>query len=92
MVVKTIQIRDVPDEVHRTLRIRAAEHDMSMSDYLRNQLAALAGLPTIREVLARRESRVTGLTSEEVVDIVREGRREREEHLDAVLRRLDEGD
>lgn len=31
---KTIQIRNVPDELHRTLKARAAKSGMTLSDYL----------------------------------------------------------
>jgi plasmid stability protein len=36
--VKTIQIRNVPDDVHAELRIRAARAGMSLSDYALAQL------------------------------------------------------
>ncbi len=37
-MAKTIQIRNVPDDVHHTLRVRAAEADMSLSDYVLEEL------------------------------------------------------
>ncbi|MGH3557998.1 MAG: FitA-like ribbon-helix-helix domain-containing protein, partial [Mycobacterium sp.] len=36
--MKVIQIRNVPDEVHRTLRTRAAAAGVSLSDYLLDEL------------------------------------------------------
>ena len=48
---KMIQIRHVPDEVHRTLKVRAAEAGMSLSDYLRQELTKMAGKPTMKQVL-----------------------------------------
>jgi antitoxin FitA len=48
---KMIQIRHVPDEVHRTLKARAAEAGMSLSDYLRQELTRMAGKPTMKQVL-----------------------------------------
>lgn len=45
-----IQIRNVPDEVHRALKARAASMGLSLSDYLNRELAALANLPTFAEV------------------------------------------
>lgn len=36
---KMIQIRHVPDELHRALRARAARAGMTLSDYLRAELA-----------------------------------------------------
>ncbi|MDX6633430.1 MAG: hypothetical protein QOG26_1435 [Solirubrobacterales bacterium] len=50
---KLIQIRDVPESVHRTLKSRAALSGRSLSEYLRNELARIAGQPTMDEVLDR---------------------------------------
>jgi plasmid stability protein len=51
-----IQIRNVPDEIHRTLKVRAAEAGMSLSEYLLRELRSLAGRPTFQEVRERIES------------------------------------
>ena len=51
-----IQIRNVPEDIHRTLEIRAAEAGMSLSEYLLRELRALAGRGTFQEVLERIES------------------------------------
>lgn len=37
-MAKMIQIRHVPDSLHRQLRVRAARAGMSLSDYLRLEL------------------------------------------------------
>lgn len=50
---KMIQIRNVPDDVHRTLKVRAAEAGMSLSDYLKRDLVRAAGQPTWQELEAR---------------------------------------
>jgi len=50
---KLVQVRDVPDEVHRTLKARAAESGVSLSEYLRAELTRLASLPTPGEVMQR---------------------------------------
>lgn len=80
-VMGTIQIRDVPDDVHRDLRLRAAERDMSLSEYLRGQLLELARLPSLADVLADREDRLE-LAPRDAAAAVRAGRRERAEHLE----------
>jgi plasmid stability protein len=49
----TIQIRNVPDTLHRRLRARADLAGMSLSDYLLVHLRALADRPTIEELQAR---------------------------------------
>lgn len=54
-----IQIRNVPDAIHRTLKARAALAGMSLSDYLLTQVRESAERPTlaeIRERLQRREA------------------------------------
>ena len=59
---KMIQIRNVPDELHRTLKIRAVQANMSLSDYLLADLRELAGRPSPEEMRERleRSSRVLG--------------------------------
>jgi plasmid stability protein len=55
---KMIQIRHVPDTLHRRLRARAALAGMSLSDYLRRELEAAAERLTpgeLRERLASLE-------------------------------------
>ena len=46
-----IQIRDVPDRIHITLKVRAAREGMSLSDYLKRELEHVAERPTMREWL-----------------------------------------
>jgi plasmid stability protein len=48
-----IQIRNVPDPLHRKLKVRAAAAGQSLSDYLRAELERIASLPTRDEMLAR---------------------------------------
>jgi plasmid stability protein len=50
-----IQIRNVPDELHRSLKVRAAQTGMTLSDYLLAELRSLAVRPTMQEWLARSE-------------------------------------
>ena len=50
---KMIQIRHVPDELHRKLKARAAIEGMSLSDYLRREVELIAERPTIREIEER---------------------------------------
>lgn len=54
----TIQIRDVPDEVHRTYRLRAAAVGMSLQEFLRMELTRNALLRTPAEVVAEVEARL----------------------------------
>jgi antitoxin FitA len=59
-----IQIRNVPDALHRELKVRAAQTGMTLSDYLLAELQALAVRPTMREWLARSEGWAPVETSE----------------------------
>jgi plasmid stability protein len=48
---KMIQVRDVPDQVHSTLKARAAREGMSLSDFIKRELERTAERPTMREWL-----------------------------------------
>jgi antitoxin FitA len=68
VVPKTIQIRDVDDEVYAGLARRAAEEGVSVPELLRIEAARIAARPTIREWLRRtREAPDTGITRVEIV-------------------------
>lgn len=55
--MKMIQIRNVPDEIHRRLKARAALEGTSLSEYLRAQIQVVAERPTVAELRQRLESR-----------------------------------
>ena len=48
-----IQVRDVPEQVHGTLKARAAREGMSLSDFIKRELERVAEQPTMREWLER---------------------------------------
>jgi len=50
---KMIQIRNVPDDLHRTLKARAAKAGMTLSDYLLSEIEQVADKPTLREMMER---------------------------------------
>jgi plasmid stability protein len=52
-----IQIRNVPDALHRRLKSRAALAGMSLSDYLLSEIRQIAERPTLDELRARLERR-----------------------------------
>jgi plasmid stability protein len=56
-----IQIRNVPDTLHRRLKSRAAMAGMSLSDYLLREIREVAERPTLGELQARLE-RHSGIT------------------------------
>jgi hypothetical protein len=58
--VPSIQVKDVPDDVHATLRRRAAAAGQSLQEYLLAQLTRDAGAPTLDELLDRVSERAGG--------------------------------
>ncbi|MBI4730287.1 MAG: antitoxin [Acidobacteria bacterium] len=73
-MTRTMQIRDVPDDVHRTLRARASAAGLSLSEYLLAEVTRVASRPPVADVLARATSRHGGAAPAEIVRAVRAGR------------------
>ena len=73
---KMLQVRNVPDELHRTLKVRAAENGMTLSDYVLSELEAIAGKPTLAELMRSIAERgdLPSLGGDLVADIIREHR------------------
>lgn len=67
---KTIQVRDVPDDVHHRLTIRAAQQRLSLSEVVRADLVQLARRPTLDEMLERLASRPTLVAPETAADVI----------------------
>jgi len=57
---RMIQLRNVPDALHRTLKIRAAMAGMSLSDYLLAEIRQVAERPTLSELRERLHRRAPG--------------------------------
>ncbi len=55
---KMLQVRDVPDDVHRELRRRAAAAGMSLSDFALQELTRLVRRPSLPDLLDRAAARV----------------------------------
>jgi len=70
----SIQIRNVPDDIHRTLRARAAAAGLSLSDYLLEDIKRLAERPPVADVIQRAASRSGGTDVDIIVEAVRSGR------------------
>ena len=66
-----IQIRNVPETLHRRLKSRAALAGMSLSDYLLNEIRAVAERPTLEELRTRLTSRPGAKLSVAPADAVR---------------------
>lgn len=52
-MLKIIHIRNVPEDLHRKLKARAADLGMTLSDYLLSEFRQLVERPTLQEVLAQ---------------------------------------
>lgn len=65
---KTIQVRDVPDDVHQRLVRRAAEERRSLSELVRAEIVEIARRPTMAEMLARLVSRPVVAVPETAAD------------------------
>ena len=70
-----IQIRNVPDNLHRRLKSRAAKAGMSLSGYLLREIRQIAERPTIEELRARLHERppvTLSISPAEVIRAVRD--------------------
>jgi hypothetical protein len=67
-----IQIRDVPDQVHGTLKSRAAREGMSLSDFLKKELTRVAERPTMQEWLERGQHTKPIRTTKSPAQVLRE--------------------
>ena len=74
---KMIQIRNVPDALHRKLKARAAMAGMSLSDYLLSEIRESAKVPTLAEFRERLHKLEPVTITIDSVRIVREEREER---------------
>lgn len=75
-MAKTLQIRNVPDDVHAAVRARAAQADESVSEYLLNLVAEAVSFPSMAEIVERAKDAAAsgGASFADVQAVVREGR------------------
>lgn len=72
---KMIQVRNVPDELHRALKASAAAEGMTLSDYIKRELADLTGKASLDEIDARVRARgPSNVETSWVVQVIREAR------------------
>ncbi|MEN8235781.1 MAG: hypothetical protein ABFR89_12760 [Actinomycetota bacterium] len=78
----TIQIRNIPEEVHRVYRIRAAEAGQSLQEYLREHLIEFAAMSTPAQIVAEIELEMATEGTEGFATVSAAGviRRDRESH------------
>lgn len=76
-MAKHLQVRDVPDPLHRKLKARAALAGKSLSDYLLDEIRVIVKRPTMEELaerLAELEPVDLEESSVEAIRAEREGR------------------
>ena len=69
-----VQIRNVPDDLHRKLKARAAAAGMSLSEYLLHELDRSAAVPTMAEFVELVRSRPLIRSRRSAADLIREDR------------------
>ena len=68
---KMIQIRNVPDDVHQALKIRATKAGKSLSEYLLHEVTKVAGTLTVEDVIERARQRGRVELDEDPVETIR---------------------
>jgi plasmid stability protein len=74
MSSKMIQLRNVPADLHRRLKARAALAGMSLSDYLLAEVRRVAEQPTIEELWERIRRRAPVELRSDPAELIREER------------------
>jgi len=74
---KMIQLRNVPDALHRSLKARAALAGMSLSDYLVAEIKEVAERPTLAELRDQLRTRKPVTLPLDTARLVREEREAR---------------
>jgi plasmid stability protein len=86
MPMGAIQVKDVPEELHRALRRRAIEEGMSLADYVLDLIRRDLGLPSRREWFERLATREpVNLAPGVVAEALHAARAEREAQIVAAL-------
>lgn len=78
---KMIQVRNVPDRLHKELVRRAKLRHQTLSDYVQSLLEDEVALPPDEEVFERIRSREPVNLPRPVAEYIHEAREERESHL-----------
>jgi len=75
--MSTLQIRDVPEEMSRILKSRAAKAGQSLSEYVLGELRVIAERPTFDELWERIQARGSTNPTTSAEEILREEREAR---------------
>jgi antitoxin FitA len=68
-----VQVRDVPDDVHRRLKAQAAMAGQSLNEFLLARMKDIASVPTVSELAARIQAR-SPYDGPSSADVIREER------------------
>ena len=71
---KMVQVRNVSDDLHRKLKIRAAKAGLSLSDYLKSELERIASLQPVSEAVSEPDTYRSKATLESITSIIRNDR------------------
>jgi hypothetical protein len=71
---KMIQIRNVPDDLHREVKARASRAGMSLSDFLLREVERIVDSPPLEEILSRWAARERPSLSETPAEVIRQER------------------
>jgi plasmid stability protein len=85
---KMIQVRNVPDRLHRELVRRAKKRGQTLTDYIRGILEREVARPPMTEVLDRILSRPRVTLETSAAELIREARTEREAELERRIGRI----
>lgn len=69
-----LQVKGVPEHVHRTLKSRAALRGQTLSDYVRGELERVASRPSPDELMAMLDHDASASLGESAADEVRRSR------------------
>lgn len=75
--MSALQLRDVPEDVHRELKVRAARAGQSLSEYALAVLTRHVATPTLDEIADRVARRAPVEPSEPIGDLIRAERDDR---------------
>jgi hypothetical protein len=81
MRTRMIQIRHVPEDVHRKLKERAKRQGMTLSDYLLQEVTLLSMQLSWEELFEEIDEEDPVATGIDWVETIREGREERDREL-----------
>jgi hypothetical protein len=87
--MSAIQVKEVPVELHERLRARARSNRQSVGGYVLSLIERDLALPTTREWLAqlKQAEPVTGVSRERILELIHQGRDERDEQIGAAVSR-----